>query len=61
MEKPVIGAVNGAAITGGFELLNCDSLIALNGRSSATRTRAGVMPGWGYGALATGHGVRARR
>lgn len=47
--KPLIGAVNGAAITGGFELaLNCDFLIASERAAFAdTHARVGVMPGWG--------------
>lgn len=47
--KPLIGAVNGAAITGGFELaLNCDFLIASERAVFAdTHARVGVMPGWG--------------
>jgi enoyl-CoA hydratase len=53
MEKPVIGAVNGAAITGGFELaLNCDFLVASDrARFGDTHTRVGVMPGWGMTVL----------
>ncbi|MEM9565648.1 MAG: enoyl-CoA hydratase [Actinomycetota bacterium] len=49
MSKPVIGAVNGPAITGGFELaLNCDLLIASERAAFAdTHARVGVMPGWG--------------
>ena len=49
MVKPVIGAVNGPAITGGFELaLNCDFLIASERAVFAdTHARVGVMPGWG--------------
>ncbi len=49
MTKPVIGAVNGPAITGGFELaLNCDLLIASERAAFAdTHARVGVMPGWG--------------
>jgi enoyl-CoA hydratase len=48
-KKPVIGAVNGVAITGGFELaLACDILIASqNARFADTHVRVGVMPGWG--------------
>jgi len=51
--KPLIGAVNGVAITGGFELaLNCDFLIASeNARFADTHARVGVMPGWGLTAL----------
>jgi enoyl-CoA hydratase len=47
--KPVIGAINGVAITGGFELaLACDILIASdNARFADTHGRVGVMPGWG--------------
>lgn len=46
---PVIGAINGVAITGGFELaLACDILIASeNARFADTHARVGVMPGWG--------------
>ena len=47
--KPVIGAINGVAITGGFELaLACDVLIAsTNARFADTHARIGIMPGWG--------------
>jgi enoyl-CoA hydratase len=47
--KPVIGAINGVAITGGFELaLTCDILIASsNARFADTHARVGVTPGWG--------------
>jgi enoyl-CoA hydratase len=47
--KPVIGAINGVAITGGFELaLACDVLIASeNARFAGTHARVGIMPGWG--------------
>ena len=46
--KPVIGAINGVAITGGFELaLACDVLIASeNARFADTHARIGIMPGW---------------
>ncbi|HUW01275.1 MAG TPA: enoyl-CoA hydratase [Acidimicrobiales bacterium] len=49
MSKPVIGAVNGVAITGGFELaLACDFLIAgEHARFADTHARVGIMPGWG--------------
>lgn len=46
---PVIAAINGVSITGGFELaLACDVLIASdNARFADTHVRIGVMPGWG--------------
>ena len=53
MSKPVIGAVNGVAITGGFELaLNCDFLVAGEfAKFGDTHSRVGVMPGWGLTVL----------
>lgn len=47
--KPVIGAINGVAITGGFEVaLACDVLIASeNARFADTHALVGIMPGWG--------------
>ncbi|MDO8290096.1 MAG: enoyl-CoA hydratase [Parvibaculum sp.] len=46
---PVIGAINGVAITGGFELaLACDLLIcSTNARFADTHARVGILPGWG--------------
>jgi enoyl-CoA hydratase/carnithine racemase len=48
-KKPIIGAVNGHAITGGFEIaLNCDFLIASEKASFAdTHAKVGIHPGWG--------------
>lgn len=47
--KPVIGAINGVAITGGFEVaLACDVLIASShARFADTHARVGILPGWG--------------
>jgi enoyl-CoA hydratase len=47
--RPIIGAINGAAITGGFELaLACDVLVAsTNARFADTHARVGVIPGAG--------------
>jgi len=46
---PVIGAINGFAITGGFELaLACDVLVASSeARFADTHARVGILPGWG--------------
>jgi enoyl-CoA hydratase len=53
LSKPLIGAVNGVAITGGFELaLNCDFLVASElAKFGDTHSRVGVMPGWGLTVL----------
>jgi enoyl-CoA hydratase len=62
--KPLIGAINGAAITGGFELaLNCDFLVASErARFGDTHARVGVMPGWGLTVLLSeAIGVRRAR
>jgi enoyl-CoA hydratase len=46
---PIIGAINGVAITGGFEMaLACDLLIGTpNTRFADTHARVGILPGWG--------------
>jgi enoyl-CoA hydratase len=53
ISKPIIGAINGVAVTGGFELaLNCDFLIASEQASFAdTHARVGIQPGWGLTVL----------
>jgi enoyl-CoA hydratase len=65
LRKPIIGAVNGVAVTGGFEFaLNCDMLIASErARFADTHARVGVLPGWGLSfllPLAVGHGLARR-
>jgi enoyl-CoA hydratase len=52
-DKPIIGAVNGYAITGGFEIaLNCDFLIASDTAVFAdTHAKVGIHPGWGMSQL----------
>lgn len=46
---PVIGAINGLAITGGVEIaLACDVLIAAStARFADTHVKVGLLPGWG--------------
>ena len=53
MTTPLIGAVNGVAITGGFEVaLACDFLVASEKAAFAdTHARVGIMPGWGLTVL----------
>jgi enoyl-CoA hydratase len=64
LAKPLIGAVNGVAITGGLELaLACDFLIASeHARFADTHARIGIMPGWGLTVqLPAAVGVRRAR
>jgi Enoyl-CoA hydratase/isomerase len=61
---PMIGAVNGAAVTGGLKLaLACDFLVASDRATFAdTHARVGVMPGWGLTvALPEAVGLRRAR
>jgi enoyl-CoA hydratase len=53
IRKPVIGAINGPAVTGGFEIaLNCDFLIASErAKFGDTHARVGLLPGWGLSVL----------
>lgn len=47
--RPIIGAINGVAVTGGFELaLICDILIAFTqARFADSHARVGLSPAWG--------------
>lgn len=53
LSKPLLGAVNGVAVTGGLELaLHCDILIGSErARFADTHARVGVMPTWGMTVL----------
>lgn len=48
-DRPIIGAINGHAVTAGFELsLLCDFLIAsTEAKFADTHARVGMLPGWG--------------
>jgi enoyl-CoA hydratase/carnithine racemase len=64
MARPIIGAINGAAITGGLEIaLGCDFLIASERAIFAdTHARVGVLPGGGMTARLPGAiGLRRAR
>lgn len=64
LDKPLIGAINGVAVTGGLELaLTCDFLIGSERAAFAdTHARVGVMPGWGLTvALPQAIGIRRAR
>ena len=64
LTTPVIGAINGPAVTGGLELaLACDFLVASErARFADTHARVGVMPGWGLTvALPEAVGLRRAR
>ena len=53
IDKPIIGAINGVAVTGGFEVaLQCTFLVASQAaRFADTHSRIGVMPGGGITVL----------
>ena len=64
MGTPVIGAINGPAVTGGLEIaLACDFLIASERAAFAdTHARVGILPGWGLSVeLPRAVGVRRAR
>jgi enoyl-CoA hydratase/carnithine racemase len=64
LTTPLIGAINGPAVTGGLELaLACDFLVASDrARFADTHARVGVMPGWGLTvALPAAVGLRRAR
>lgn len=62
IDKPVIGAVNGVAVTGGLELaLQCTFLVASDrARFGDTHARVGIMPGGGI-TVSLLHSVGLRR
>jgi len=49
LPQPIIGAINGFAVTGGFELaLACDFMVCSeNAQFADTHALVGIMPGWG--------------
>lgn len=49
LETPIIAAINGLAVTGGFEItLACDMVIAAESAwFQDTHAKVGLMPGWG--------------
>ena len=51
-DRPIIAAVNGYAVTAGFELaLACDVIIAsTEAKFVDSHVRVGILPGWGLGA-----------
>jgi len=55
--KPIIGAINGNTITGGFELaMQCDFLIASeNAKFTDSHAKVGIHPGWGMTQLLQGY------
>jgi enoyl-CoA hydratase len=64
LRTPLVGAINGPAVTGGLELaLHCDFLVASErARFADTHTRVGVLPGWGLTVLLPeAVGLRAAR